>query len=326
MRTETVRAFNGSDSYMLETANTLHSLFVASLADFTNFDTELDAAFGTTWLASIDAAGTVVRDSQVKDILAQKTDDVLAQMELCVLKYNEVKYFASKVFPKNIARQAEFGTDTYLAARRSQAKMVLFMDEMHKACVKYQTELVAGGFTAPQIAEILTLHTALLNANTVQEGYLKGRPVLTQERVETLNTAYTFMRTVIEAANVIYYNDFARRNQYVYLSGGGSGNNGGGDDSVVVTAVVNSQVAVELANIPYENARQFRFTNNGPGVVDFYLADDPNNITGIVTIQVGEVSVRPSIELGVSGNSLFAKLPDEETQPANVEVVYSLEV
>ena len=58
---------------MLETSNTLQSLFVTNIADFTLFDTTLDNAFATNWLNSINAAATVVRDSQIKDIQAQRT-------------------------------------------------------------------------------------------------------------------------------------------------------------------------------------------------------------------------------------------------------------
>ena len=216
MNSEETRSYHGNDAVMLETAHTLHKLMTENLIDFTAFDSQLNAAFAANWLSSIKAAGSVVRDSQIKDILAQKTMEVHAQMALCILKYNEVKYFATKVFPQNKTIQAEFGRGTFNIARSARSRMIVFMDTLHKTCLKYQAPLLAGGYTQTQIDEILTLRVALQDANTTKENYAKGRPVLTQARIETLNTAYQAMRTVIDAAKVMYYHDYARRNQFTF--------------------------------------------------------------------------------------------------------------
>ena len=317
MTNELIRAYKGSDDYMLETSNTLHSLFLANVADFTALDTTLTAAYGTTWLAAIDAAGTVVRDSQVKDILAQHTNDVLAQMELCKIKYNEVKFFANKVFPKDKARQAEFGTDTYIDARRSQSKMISFLDEMHKACVKYQAQLIAGGLTALKITEIQTLRTNLQNLNTTQESYIKARPVLTQDRIIILNTCYDYTRTVIEAAQVIYYNDMARRNQYIYLPSQEA------DDSEVITLTISNPVPVLIKTQAYDAARQYIIANNGPAAVEFYISNDPLAMSIIVILNPGDNLPFTAAQLGTDGSNLYARLvlgPDTSAQ-IEVEII-----
>ncbi|MDP2175944.1 MAG: hypothetical protein Q8K70_08555 [Bacteroidota bacterium] len=72
MAKEIIRAYNSSDDYMCETSDTLHAIFVDELAAFTAYDSTLDATFASNWLAKIDDARTVVKDSQIKDILAQK--------------------------------------------------------------------------------------------------------------------------------------------------------------------------------------------------------------------------------------------------------------
>lgn len=319
MAKEIIRAYNGSDDYMLETSNTLQSLFVTNIADFTLFDTTLDNAFATNWLNSINAAATVVRDSQIKDIQAQRTDAVLAQMDLCKLKYNEVKYFAVKIFPKDTARQAEFGTDTYGEARKSQSKMISFMDEMHKACVKYQTQLVAGGMSAAKIAAIQTLRTALQNANTSQESYVRGRPVLTQDRIILLNNCYIKTRTVIDAAQVIYYNDVARRQQYIFQP------EVEGPDAEIITQTINGPIPVLLKTMPYNPSRIYSLTNNGPATVEFYISDDPNMPSIIIPLSSGQTNTLNASQLGTMGNNLYARLLPGTFPTADIEVEINLE-
>ena len=309
-----VRAYNGSDDYMVETSATLQSLFVTNIADFTAFDTTLTIAYGTTWLNAINAAGTVVRDSQVKDILAQRTNAVLTQMELCKIKYNEVKYFANKVFPKDKARQAEFGTDTYLQARQSQSKMISFLDEMHKACVKYQTQLVAGGLSATKIAAIQTLRTDLQNLNTSQEGYIRARPVLTQDRIVVLNNCFNITKTIIEAAQVIYYNDIARRQQYVYLPSQEA------DDSEIIELTISSPIPVLLKTQAYNPTRQYNLANNGPATVEFYISNDPLAMSIIVALNPGDNLPFTAAQLGTEGNNLYARLIAGPETSAQIEV------
>ena len=210
------RLYKHSDDFMLQSSSTLHSLFVANLAVFTAFDSSLDAAFADNWQAEIEAGYTVFRDSQVKDVLAQKTQDVQGLMALCRLKYGEVKYFSTKAFASSSAQQAEFGKDSYLAARRNPSRMVVLLDEMHQICLKYTPELVAKGMSVGQISEILALRNNLMAASTEQTQFAKGRPVITQERLMVLNQCFQTLRTVISAAQIVYYNDFARRNQYIY--------------------------------------------------------------------------------------------------------------
>jgi hypothetical protein len=216
MAIEIRRAFNGSDAYMIETSMTLHSIFVDNISDFTVLDTTMDAAFATSWLNNINAAATLERDSMVKDIQAQKTMEVGDRMELCKQKYAEVKYFAKRAFPNNKAVQAEFGTDAYLSCRRSPSSMIAFMDQMYKTCLDYQVELTANGMSMAQISEIDTLRIELMNASTIQEGFKKSRPVQTQERITVLNACYADTIRVVQAAQLVYINDFARRNQFVF--------------------------------------------------------------------------------------------------------------
>lgn len=166
MANELERTYEGSDNYMVQTSFTLRGLLTADLADFTAFDADFDAGFLADWLAAISAADAVVRDQVVQDVIEGQTSTVLAKMELCRKKYNEVKYFAGKAFPTNKPVMDEFGTEDYPKARNRQGKLIELMGILHKAADKYKVQLIAQAYTQPRIDAILTLRNELQAANT----------------------------------------------------------------------------------------------------------------------------------------------------------------
>jgi hypothetical protein len=313
--------YNGSDGYMLETSGALQALFEENIADFTALDSTLDATFATNWFAKITAASQVVQHSQIKDIKAQKTDEVLEKMELCRLKYIEVKFFATKSFPDSKSRQAEFGTDSYSKARTKHSNMITFMDEMHKACVKYQNELLAVGMSQTSIDEVALLRDALFKSNTRQESYSRATPVMTQERIDVLNACYTDTRTVIDAAMIVYYHDFARRNMFVYLPSSGDKN-----DSEIITQAITTEDPVLLFSIPFVEDRQFVIRNNGPADVNFYIADTSGEGVKKITVIANNFQKVTSIDLGDEGSNLYAILLAGSETTADVEVEIVTEI
>ena len=58
--------------------------------------------------------------------------------------------------------------------------------------------------------------------------------VLTQDRIIILNNCYNITKTLIEAAQVIYYKDIAPRQQYFYLPSQET------DDSEIITQTLSS--------------------------------------------------------------------------------------
>lgn len=314
------REYSGSDSYMLETSSALQALFEDSVADFTNLDSTLDAAFATDWKAKIDAAYTVVQHSQVKDIAAQKTEDVLAIMEKCRLKYNEVKFFIGKAFKDYLRKQEQFGIDTYNKIRSKNAAMIIFMDEMSKAAATYETELLAVGMSAASIAEIVSLRDDLLNANTEQERYFKETRVITQERIDVLNACYIDTRTVIDAAMVVYYNDYARRSNYVYLP-----SSSGKNDIEYVNQAVLDETPILIYTIDYVEQRAYVLKNSGPGTVIFYISPTSADIGKKILVTAGESVKAKAIDLGDEGSNLYVRLSINSGEFADIEVEISLE-
>jgi len=219
-----LRNYRGSDAYMTATSRTIRQLFSDDIADFTAFDATLDAAYLAAWLTKIEAAETVVRDSTLLDIQVQLTTQVNGLMQTSRDKYYDVRYFVKKAFPKNIEVLNEFGANDFRRDSRSQPRMVQFLDGLHKAADKYKTQLISKGLLQTEIDEILTLRTSLSDSNTAQEAMKRGRPVLTDDRIEVLNTCYDATKTVIDAAQRVYKDDEAKRNAYRY-DDTGSGNN-----------------------------------------------------------------------------------------------------
>lgn len=214
--TEVIRNYRGSDAEMTESARVIHGLMVADLAKFTGFDSTIAAPYAALFLTAIDDADTVIADTAVIDIQVQKTEAIQAVMEKAKGKYADVKYFSQKAFPASIATQNEFGINDYERARKSPTQMIQFLDEMHRACVKYQAELVVKGFSAAAIAEIQTIRTELRTTNTDQGVFKKQRPTLTADRIIVLNNCFAYITEVNAAAQRVYKDDFAKRNQFVY--------------------------------------------------------------------------------------------------------------
>ncbi len=133
---ETRRRFNGTDAYMVERAYTIHGQLTADLAEFTAYDSTINAAFLTSFQTAINTALSSGTDETAQDQQAQLTNTVLVTMRDCQKKYGEVKYFAEKAFPADKALQNEFGTNDYAKARVSQPHMAFFMTTMHGVAVK----------------------------------------------------------------------------------------------------------------------------------------------------------------------------------------------
>ena len=312
------RNYQGSDGYMLKTSSALHRLYVDNIADFTALDSTLNVKFGKDWKVKIVAGYQVEQHSLLKDYLGVKTEVVLEIMEKCRAKYKEVKFFANKTFTR-AHELMQFGGDNYKNVRIRQSDMISFMDEIHKSCIKHSVALLANGMIQTQIDEIATLRDNLMNANTDQENYAKEIKALTQDRITLLNKCYKDTKLVIEAAMVVYAEDFARRNAFIY-----SPSTGSEPDSEIVNAIAMEDIPTEIYTVDYDASRQFILTNNGPAEVEFYLADTDTEFTTRLPVSIGETITVDSTKLGETGGKLFAKIIPETGSEANLEVEISL--
>jgi hypothetical protein len=304
---EIVRAYTSSDVYMTETARTIQSLFASDIAKFTNFDSTLTPAFANQFLAAVVAAETVVADSSVVDQQVQKTELVLAAMEKAKAKYADVKYFAIKAFPNSPGTQNEFGLNDYENARKSTPQMVQFLDEMSKACVKYQPQLLTAGYNAPAIVEIQTIRTELLTANSTQEVFKKQRPKLTEDRIIILNTCYNFVTQVNQAAQLVFKTDFAKQKQYVFNPSTETSN-------LIFAGTVKVGETKLLAVVPFLPENVFAFKNTGIVPLIFCLSTT-TDIEGIkIEIGGGAVITKSGSELNLDATNLLVLNTDSANE------------
>jgi hypothetical protein len=301
--TEMKRNYLNTDAQMTEFARVAYNLMNSDLAKFTAFDSTLTAAYATQFLTAITAAETVVADTAVVDIQVQKTELIQTAMEKAKGKYADVKYFVQKTFPSSVATQNEFGLNDYERARKSSPQMIQFLDEMSKACVKYQTQLVAKGFNAAAIAEILTIRTELETANTNQEVFKKQRPKLTEDRIIVLNRCYNFIAQINAAAQRVYKDDFAKQKQFVYTVSSTSG-------IVTLSGEVAANSTKNAGTIPFSTDNVFTFKNVGLVPLIFCLSATDTVEGTEVAIGGGATISKAADELNAGATNILVKNTD----------------
>ena len=242
---KTKRNYTVSDSEMLQDSATVHQLFVDDLADFTAFDPNFTATYAADWEADIDTALALPTDELYRDQIQVKTQTVQEKMQACRGKYIEVKYFVLKAFANNKAVQQEFGLDDYNTARQSDIKLQEFMLRMHQIATNYSAELIAAGYTATQITEILTLADELGTKNIDQEVFIKEQLTTTQNRIQSMNTVYEKRSLIAQAAKIIYASNFAKYQQYLLP------NNGTNQDDYAIQG----QVVDSVSNLPLQDVQ-----------------------------------------------------------------------
>ncbi|MFN8284097.1 MAG: hypothetical protein U0U67_12835 [Chitinophagales bacterium] len=171
------------------------------------------------FIAAIEAADNVVRDSIVRSQQATETETVKNAMDKANMKLKEVKFFVQKTFDKSAGTQYAFGLQDFGKVRYSSSKMVPFLEVLYATCLEYAPELNAKGFGAAAIAEIDTIKTELEQSGQSQSGAKKERLVQTENRIKILNACYAMMAQVNKAAQLVFRNDYAKQNQYVYYVG-----------------------------------------------------------------------------------------------------------
>jgi hypothetical protein len=302
---ELKRNYTGSDSFMVQEARLIHGLVSADLARFTAFDSTINAAAQTAYLAAITAAETVVDDTAIVGQLKQSTENMLTDMENAKAKYNEVKYYVMKAFPNSPGTHYEFGINEYDNARKSATKMIQFLDDLSKAAVKYQTQLVASGYSATAITGIATLRTDLLTKSNSQKMVRKQRPKQTEDRVMVLNTCYARMALINGAAQIVYANDYAKQQQFIYMPSSGSS-----EDITNFNGAVAGGQTIFVGEIAYSEANVFTFSNAGVTSLVFSVSSS-NDVEGItVPVAAGATETRTGSELNPDATKVLVKNMD----------------
>ncbi len=301
---EIVRMYNGTDAFMTESARIIHDLFAIDIALFTAFDSTLDGAFKTSYLAEVTAAEQVIADTAIVDQQVSLTEKADVSMDAARNKYNEIKYFVQKAFKESMGTQNEFGLNDYERARKNKSQMAQFLFELHVAADKYSNQLIMVGYNQAGIDAILPLREELLTNNISQKVFQKQRPKLTEDRIKVLNACYKSMVQINAAAQIVFMNDFAKQNQYVYLPSSEQ------DDSLEFSGAVAANTVLLISPVDYLATALVRFKNTGLASLTFSLSKS-NEVEGnTVELNGGAEVTKTMGELQEDGTNLLVKNND----------------
>lgn len=215
MKEQEKRHFGITDADMLELSSKVRVFYTEDIVVFNSYNPKFDDDYNNDWADRITTAEDAPNDEQIDDILQQKTAVVEQAMLACRNKFQDSKTFIEDAFPDNQVVWNEFGFDDYLAASKSQSNFIQFMNRFHAVAEKYKVELIANNYTQDKIDEIETLGDALKDANTGQEVYKGNIPVITQNRVEVMNSCYAVTSEVGRVGKLIFRNDYAKYQRYL---------------------------------------------------------------------------------------------------------------
>ena len=124
-----VRLYSVRDDVMLDTSDVFYTLFLADETDFQGYNLVLfPLTFKTDFLAEIDAARVVKKDMVVLDEQVDETDEVKGKHLECGDYFQGMKQVIEEAFPNKPAIWNQFGYNDYEGARRSQGRMIQFME------------------------------------------------------------------------------------------------------------------------------------------------------------------------------------------------------
>jgi hypothetical protein len=208
------REFNISDAELLEHADTIAATLPDDMPAFTAFDSTITAEFIPQLQEVISIAKDFPTDSVLIDEMAEQTLRVEQVLNLCYEDYKTIAYFVRKAFADNPAIRNQFGLNDIDKARKSQPKMVVFMQSLSKTAAKYTEQLAASGCKEELITGLPEKAAALNEVNIEQEKFKNNRAIVTQDRVRALNQVYRQLQPLHNAAALIFRDDPVRYGIY----------------------------------------------------------------------------------------------------------------
>jgi hypothetical protein len=199
-----LRHYHEADAAMRQDMRTMHEHYLSHQAAFQGFNPEFDAAFGTDWLAAIDAADTTPAGTIRVGELKEDTAEVGSTMTQAQAAVQSLFYFVGRAYPHNAGRLAQYGRSTYNAARDNHDKMRALLQTAFTSATRDKTELAKKGYTPAILAALGTLVAQLTDTNTTQEVKKGTNTEDGDHYLTTQNLAYGFGQEVSAAAKVLF--------------------------------------------------------------------------------------------------------------------------
>lgn len=299
MAKKVVRLYTVRDDVMLDGADRFNGQYTADKTDFETFNTVMfPITFSATFLAQIDAARACLKDDVVIDEQVEETVEVGAKLKECGDYFQAMKPVIESVFPNKHAIWNQFGFNDYEKSRKSQGKMIQFMEMLYNVSDKYKTELIAGGFTQIKIDKIQTLGNELRQEQLDQELAKKSRPVKTQERINLMNIVWKTMQTINRATKGIYIGNYAKLNEYEL-----PGRSQAGEQPI--SGNVEDGGTVNILEMDFTEDTEIRITNTGNVPLSFCIAPDATSHEDKLTVDAGLTETVTANVLGDISNKFL---------------------
>ena len=308
------RLYNGSDAYMVEQATVCKQLLADNLAAFKEFDSTLNEMFIANFEQKIDAAFTVVKDTTAITPQLEQTILIAELIKKGQDIYQDIMYFVKrKAFKSNKLKANEFGQAMYSKTKSKQADFIVFMETLNKAAIKYKPDLLAAGCQLDLIQSVEVLVDDLREQNSRQEVLKRNRPLLTSDRIDTLNECYSTLSLIFVAARQIYRRDPLKKAQFVFHP----------SKKTDKPAIYGDEIAGETTKIIYKSAYN---ENRAISIktldadIEFGLSEDGINFTGkTVVVSANSFIIRKMSELAPKGGYLLARNLSSETGRYEIE-------
>jgi len=218
------RQYGVRDDVMLDAGDRFHLQYETDKSDFEGYNIVMyPLTYAAGFHTKIDAVRVYDRDELVVDEQVEETVTVESKLKDCGEYFRKMKPMIKSIFPGNTAVWNQFGFNDFDECRNSQGKTIIFMDTFFKAATNHSAALIAGGFTAPQIAMSKTLADALREDEAEQEYAKKERPLKTQTRINLYNEVWFEMQKINRSSKAIYMSNYAKLNQYELPSNSNAG-------------------------------------------------------------------------------------------------------
>ncbi len=208
------RIFNITDARLLEHTGVTLEALTTDLADFTAFDPDLNqdkvTALTDLYRTTLEEGG----DDMVRGKLGEKTQTLLDVMDSSNKIIKSLRYWVNKAFEDDPAGHKRFRLTKYWKVHNNQPELIAYLSSLATVVEELRPQLEAANAPAELLDSVKTLSMDVEAANNIQENSKGSRGSATQDRVTRLNSIYAICQQFNRAAEYIYDEDPAKREQY----------------------------------------------------------------------------------------------------------------
>ncbi|MCT4648148.1 MAG: hypothetical protein N4A74_24380 [Carboxylicivirga sp.] len=211
----TIRHYSLPDADFIQVAGTMAENLKTDLSEFRAFDSTIQETYPEDIIAAIGEAKSIKSDMVIIDEMSERTQIVKDIMEKCNTFYKNLRYFVQKAFFENKAIQNQFGFNDFAKVKNDSNRMQSFLNDLNAVVNTYRSNLVEKGCREGFLDELPGLQNDLLVAKTNQELFKKERVLITQERVDKLNSVYKLLTPITAIASIIFEEEQGRLARYI---------------------------------------------------------------------------------------------------------------